>query len=189
MTTIYLAGGQKSQWQDAFINSKAAVEWIDPRTHGLTDEVAYTAWDLAGIRRSRHLIAYLDEANPSGYGMSLEVGYACALGIPVWYVCEDKTARQRFFGMVRSVSNRVFDSLSDAVSAAETEWPAAIDALLALVQPAVSEEAPPGYAESVEWWAKSLEATGQPETPGAMLREYAALLRRRALADEGVKPC
>lgn len=121
-TTIYLAGGQKSTWQDAFINSECEVDWVDPRTHGLIHEKDYTAWDLAGIRRSQHLIAYLDEANPSGFGMSLEIGFAHALGIPVWYVCEERTGRQRYFGMVRAVSERLFDSLADAVIAAEGMW-------------------------------------------------------------------
>ena len=125
MTTIYLAGGQKSTWQDAFIASEAKVEWVDPRSHGLTNEKDYTAWDLAGIRRSQHLIAYLDTANPSGFGLSLEVGYAHALGIPVWYVCEDNTGRQKYFGMVRAVSERVFDSLASAIVAAESKWLAA----------------------------------------------------------------
>lgn len=115
--TIYLAGGMKSSWQDVAIQALPPVEFVDPRKHGLVTEAEYTAWDLAGIRRSDLVLAFMDTDNPSGFGLSLEVGYAHALGIPVWYVCEDLTPRQRFFGMVRAVAARQFDSLQAAVKA------------------------------------------------------------------------
>lgn len=116
---IYLAGGMKSKWQDKIIEASGNswFEVIDPRSHGLKDEKEYTAWDLDGIARSVTVVAYMDSDNPSGYGLSLEVGYAIGLGIPVWYVCEDTTDRQRFFGMVRSVAHRNFNSLADCIEA------------------------------------------------------------------------
>lgn len=118
MKTIYLAGGMKSSWQDTAIRALLDVAFVDPRTHGLIHEADYTAWDLAGIRRSDMVLAYMDSANPSGYGLCLEVGYAHALGIPVWYVCEDdRTERQKSFGMVRACSARVFNDLQDALAA------------------------------------------------------------------------
>ena len=121
--TIYLAGGMKSQWQDRVV--RAAPEHLvikDPRSHGLSDEKSYTAWDLAAIRESCLVVAFMDAENPSGFGLSLEVGYAHALGIPVWYVCEDTTDRQRFFGMVRAVSERVFESLDAAIDALQDQF-------------------------------------------------------------------
>jgi nucleoside 2-deoxyribosyltransferase len=113
MITIYLSGGMKGSWQDQLLTLPVVV--IDPRTRGLTEERDYTEWDLAGIRASDLVIAYMDSDNPSGFGLSLEVGYARALDIPIWYVCEDTTSRQRFFGMVRACSSRVFNSLTVAV--------------------------------------------------------------------------
>ena len=111
---IYLAGGMKSKWQDKVIAACPQHEFIDPRNHGLVDENEYTDWDLAGIRKSDLVLAYMDTDNPSGYGLCLEVGYAKALNIPVWYVCEDTSGRQKYFGMVRACAKRMPFSLDDA---------------------------------------------------------------------------
>ena len=113
---VYLAGGMKSQWQDKVIQSCQKHQFIDPRTHGLTDEREYTRWDLAGIVHSDLVLAYMDTENPSGYGLCLEVGYAYAMDVPVLYVCEDTQDRQRYFGMVRACSSRVFTSLNEAIA-------------------------------------------------------------------------
>ena len=112
---IYLAGGMKSNWQDKVMTACHSHEFIDPRKHGLTSEKKYTDWDLSGVRASDLIIAYMDSENPSGYGLSLEVGYAHAYHKPIWYVCEDKTDRQRYFGMVRACSTKLFDSLESAI--------------------------------------------------------------------------
>jgi hypothetical protein len=114
---IYLAGGMKSGWQDRVIDALPHCVFIDPRTHGLRDEKSYAAWDLDGVWRSRLVLAYMDTDNPSGFGLNLEVGYATGIGRDVWYVCEDTSPRQRYFGMVRACASRCFDSLDDAIAA------------------------------------------------------------------------
>ncbi len=118
---IYLAGGMKSQWQDRVISALPQYSFVDPRGHGLSEEKAYTEWDLRGIRDSQIVLAYMDSANPSGFGLSLEVGYAKALGRTIFYVCEDDTPRQKYFGMVRACATRVFTSLDDAIEALNAE--------------------------------------------------------------------
>lgn len=117
MLMIYLAGGMKSNWQSRVTHGAPQFGYKDPRSHGLTEEKDYTEWDLRAIRDSQIVLAYMDSDNPSGYGLSLEVGYAKAIGREVWYVCEDTTARQRYFGMVRACSDRQFDSLDAAINA------------------------------------------------------------------------
>lgn len=112
---VYLAGGMKSRWQDDVIAEFPGVEFIDPRSHGLKDEREYTKWDLDGIRRSDVVFAYMDTDNPSGFGLSLEVGYAHGLGKPVIYVCEDTSERQKYFGMVRSVAFEVCTSIAQGL--------------------------------------------------------------------------
>jgi nucleoside 2-deoxyribosyltransferase len=114
---IYLAGGMKSNWQDEVIAALPAVTFRDPRSHGLTDEKSYTEWDLKAIRDCDVVLAYMDTFNPSGFGMSLEVGYAHALGRIIFYVCEDETPRQKYFGMVRACATKCFDSLERAIEA------------------------------------------------------------------------
>lgn len=116
---IYLAGGMKSDWQDRVIAAcpPPMFYFRDPRTHGLTDEKDYTKWDLAAIMDCHVVLAYMDSANPSGFGLSLEVGYAKALGRTIFYVCEDTTERQKYFGMVRACADQVLGSLDDAIKA------------------------------------------------------------------------
>ena len=114
---VYLAGGMKSDWQDRVIAACPHLAFRDPRTHGLTDETEYTEWDLRGIRDSQIVLAYMDAGNPSGFGLSLEVGYARALGRTIFYVNEDAPERQRRFGMVRACADQVFDSLDAAIEA------------------------------------------------------------------------
>ncbi len=102
---IYLAGGQKSTPLRESILAEllaAGYEVLDPASHGLVDEQAYTAWDLDAIKRSDAVVAFMEPCNPSGYGMSLEIGYAKGIGRPVFFI--DAMAddpRRRYFGMVR----------------------------------------------------------------------------------------
>jgi nucleoside 2-deoxyribosyltransferase len=117
LRAVYLAGGMKTGWQDRVIAACPAIVFRDPRSHGLADEKAYTEWDLRAIRDSHLVLAYMDTDNPSGFGLSLEVGYAHALGREVWFVCEDENPRQRYFGMVRAVASRRFTSLDAAIAA------------------------------------------------------------------------
>jgi nucleoside 2-deoxyribosyltransferase len=119
---IYLAGGMKTGWQDRVMRV-VGHEYLDPRSHGLKDERDYTAWDLAAISDSDLVLAYMDTSNPSGFGLSLEVGYAAALLTPIWYVCEDTSDRQRYFGMVRACAIRRFDSLDAAIDALDDSEP------------------------------------------------------------------
>jgi len=121
---VYLAGGMHSDWRARVIEACPAYAFRDPSSHGLTDEEAYTEWDLRAIRDSQIVLAYIDSANPSGYGMSVEVGYARGLGRDIYYVCEDDTERQKYFGMVRSCANVTFTSLQDAINALNGMVPA-----------------------------------------------------------------
>lgn len=117
---IYLAGGMKTAWQDRVINEfkeDKDLFFFDPRSHGLTKEEDYTKWDLDAIKESDLVFAYMDWNNPSGYGLSLEVGFAFALNKTIWYICEDDLeSRQKYFGMVRACANHHYDSLQQAIN-------------------------------------------------------------------------
>jgi nucleoside 2-deoxyribosyltransferase len=119
---VYLAGGMKSGWQDRVIAAHPEMRFLDPRSHGLTTEEEYTEWDLQAIRLSDVVLAYMDTGNPSGFGLSLEVGYANALGKRILYVCEDASPRQKYFGMVRACSDRVLASLDEAIALLGGVW-------------------------------------------------------------------
>ncbi|KAB1065608.1 nucleoside 2-deoxyribosyltransferase domain-containing protein [Salibacter halophilus] len=122
--TIYLAGGFRSNWQNQVIE-KLGEKFVfyDPRKHGLADEVSYTVWDLHHIKHSSILLAYMEATNPSGYGLSLEVGYAKALFKTVILVDERSITDKKFsryFGMIRVTADITFNSLNEALEYLES---------------------------------------------------------------------
>lgn len=99
----------RSGWQDQFAALlPQTVELIDPRSHGLADPAAYTAWDLTGVRAADMVVVYMHQGNPSGFGLSIEAGYAHALGKPIIFVDQcGADPRSRYFDMLRAISTVV----------------------------------------------------------------------------------
>lgn len=119
MKTVYLSGGHYSGWQKDVIKEANGFEYKDPSKNDLTDPRLYTEWDLEAIHSSDIVFAYFEDANPAGYGLSLEVGYAAALGKHIIFV--DEKSHQspdvgRYLKIVQETSNVVFDSLNDGIS-------------------------------------------------------------------------
>lgn len=84
---VYLAGGFKSGWQKSV---KTHHQLLDP---SLKDETEWTMqkigdWDKDAIRESDIVFAYMERTNPSGFGLSCEIGFAYALGKTVILVLE-----------------------------------------------------------------------------------------------------
>ena len=115
---IYLAGDMRSGWQDKLIALlPEGVEAIDPRKHGLADPAEYTTWDLAGVRRADAVVVFMDPANPSGFGLSIECGYGFALDKRIIFVDQMGVDwRSRYFDMLRQVST-VVRTFEEAVAA------------------------------------------------------------------------
>ena len=99
---IYLAGGMHGNWRAEVKALSDAVTWIDPCDHNLKNEWEYTLWDLQAIKDCDLVFAYLEENNPGGEGMNLEIGFAHGLGIYVILVDEKW---HRYGGMARSVAS------------------------------------------------------------------------------------
>ncbi len=110
---IYLAGGMKSGWQDKVIAAAPANAYFDPRKHGLVTPSLYTQWDTDAIQRSDLVIAVMEKDNPSGFGLSFEVGYVYSLSIPVWFVMSAADERYKYFGMVGAASDHIFGSMAE----------------------------------------------------------------------------
>lgn len=117
---VYLAGGFRSNWQKKVItNCDNAFIFFNPREHGLEKAVSmYTTWDLHHVKQSDILFGFMEKDNPSGYGLSLEVGYAKALSKTIILIDEksknDKTF-ERYFDIVRESSNIVLDSFEEGI--------------------------------------------------------------------------
>lgn len=120
MTTkfrIYAAGDMKSDWQDRLRKILPPEVFIfDPRTNNSTDPAVYTKWGLDAVKDSNLVVALMGPHNPSGFGMSLECGYAHALGRPIIFIDEmAKDWRGKYFDMLRVISTVVF-SVEDAAA-------------------------------------------------------------------------
>ena len=117
---IYLAGGMQSGWQDQVMRAVEADghQWLDPRKHGREDPREYTAWDLNAIEHCDWVFAYFEESNPSGFGLTLEIGYAKGLGKRVIF-CDEKSEtsplHMKHLRIVEHASDVYFTYLDDAI--------------------------------------------------------------------------
>jgi nucleoside 2-deoxyribosyltransferase len=124
---IYLAGGFKSGWQNTVFRELSDFEVLDPSTHNIEDPAAYTEWDLRAVRECDVILANMEESNPGGYALALEVGYAKALGKRIVFVDQiHDPIRKRYFEMIRQTSDRVFSTLADALAFISLEDGAAV---------------------------------------------------------------
>ena len=87
MSKVYLAGGFKSKWQNRVITWH---DVIDPSKKDESDMSTKDIgeWDKQAIQNSDMIFAYMERTNPSGFGLSCELGYAHALGKTVVLVLE-----------------------------------------------------------------------------------------------------
>lgn len=105
---VYLAGGFRTRWQDK-IKYKFADKFIflDPLTHNLIEGKEYTCWDTFFIKKCDLLFAYMERSNPSGYGLTYEIGYARALQKTIILVDEKSDSDENFKKYFQIVSNSV----------------------------------------------------------------------------------
>lgn len=116
---VYLAGSLESDWQDLVISTLAKFDFYDPRAHRLQDKKQYTMWDFHYIRQCQILFAYMGKDNPSGYGLSVELGYAKGMGKTIILVDERSLVDEKFseyFAIVREAADIVFDSLQEGIT-------------------------------------------------------------------------
>ncbi len=116
---VYLAGGMNSNWQTKVIEHFSDhFIFYNPIDHRLSRSKEYTIWDLFYIKKSDLVFAYMEKDNNSGYGLTLEVGYAKALGKTTILVDERSVSDKSFaekFKMVRDSTEAVYDSLQQGL--------------------------------------------------------------------------
>ncbi len=116
---VFLSGGFKSNWQlkvmeelgDKFI-------FFNPREHGLEHSDFYTTWDIHFVKECDILFAYMESSNPSGYGLSFELGVAYALNKTIILI-DEKSGNDkqfdRYFRILHRPSGVVLSNLSDGI--------------------------------------------------------------------------
>lgn len=108
---IYLSGGMRSNWQDIVRESLPGHIFLDPRKNETDNPKEYTLLDLVHIQKSDLVLAYLAPDNPSGYGLSLEIGFARGIGKPVIFVSDHR----KYVQIVEEVANIVYEALDEAI--------------------------------------------------------------------------
>ena len=115
MEKVYLAGTLNTSWQSKIIDRlKDKFIFYNPQDHNLGESHMYTVWDLHFLQKSDIVFAYLNKENPSGYGLTLEIGFAKALNKTIILVDEkslNDSSFEKNFRIVRESSSIVFDSL------------------------------------------------------------------------------
>ena len=116
---VYLAGSLNSDWQSQIIN-RFGNDFIfyNPKDHELNNSIEYTVWDLFYVKKADILFAFMEKDNPSGFGLTLEVGYAKAMGLTIILVDEKSNIDLAFkenFKIVRSTATVVYNSLEDGM--------------------------------------------------------------------------
>jgi hypothetical protein len=116
---VYLAGGMNSNWQAKVIEHFGEqFIFYNPVDHCLNKSKEYTAWDLFYVSKADLVFAFMEETNLSGYGLTLEIGYAKGLGKNIILIDEksklDKAFGERF-KIVRDSSTIVYDSLQQGI--------------------------------------------------------------------------
>jgi nucleoside 2-deoxyribosyltransferase len=116
---VFLSGGFKSNWQAKVIEKcENNFTLYNPRTHGLPDSRKYTAWDIHHIKKSDIVFAYMENSNPSGYGLTFEVGMAYALNKTIILVDEKSPNDdwfKKYFELVRISSNIILGNLDEGI--------------------------------------------------------------------------
>jgi len=121
---IYLSGGLNSNWQESILQDlEEEFIFYNPRNHGLNEAKLYTTWDLYHIKIADIVFAYMESDNPSGYGLTLEIGYAAALNKTIILVDVRSGQDESFadkFRIVRESASVVFDDLEKAINYLKT---------------------------------------------------------------------
>lgn len=116
---IYLAGGW-GKFRDIVIRDTNA-DWQNPET--MTNRENWFELETDAIKNCDGMIAWFEKGNPSGFGMTYEMGMAFSLNIPYILICEDEEMLKYKFSMQSLGSERTFSSWEDAlVYINNTNW-------------------------------------------------------------------
>jgi nucleoside 2-deoxyribosyltransferase len=116
---VFLSGGFKSNWQSTIINEcKDDFVFFNPKGHNIKEPQLYTTWDVHFVKECDILFAYMEETNPSGYGLTFEIGIAYALNKTIILIDEKSKENEEFcrnFQMILNSANVVFNSLDEGI--------------------------------------------------------------------------
>lgn len=116
---IFLSGGFRSNWQENVINQFGdKFIFFNPREHGLKDPEFYTVWDIHFVKECDIFFAFMENTNPSGYGLAFELGLAYGLNKTIILIDERSDVDadfSRYFKIVHKPSGVVLNKLEDGI--------------------------------------------------------------------------
>mgnify|MGYP001451903593 CR=1 FL=1 len=116
---VYLSGGFSTNWQEQIISRlKDKFIFFNPRTHSLEHSDFYTTWDIHFIKNCDIFFAFMESSNPSGYGLSFELGIAYALNKTIILIDERSGTDSKFanyFKIMHRPSGVVLNKLEDGI--------------------------------------------------------------------------
>lgn len=124
MTTVYLAGGFKTDWANDVIVNCPSIKFINPKDKEYKngerismDVQEYGLWDIHYIRQCEIVFVYVQNNNPSCIGLSCEAGYAKGLGKTVISVIEpnNQYIKDSYLSFIGVVSDIVFTDIEHAI--------------------------------------------------------------------------
>lgn len=117
---VFLSGGFRSNWQANVIAELGdKFTFFNPREHGLDHSDSYTLWDIHFIRQCDIFFAYMEATNPSGYGLSFELGVAYGLNKTIILIDERSSKDDQFakyFKIMHKPSGVVLQGLSEGIN-------------------------------------------------------------------------
>lgn len=119
MNKVYLAGGLRSNWQQKVIDSVKAT-FFNPRQKEVDQPMTlqeYGTWDLHHVKKADLVFAYMEKDNPSGIGLSVEIGYAKGLGKTVVLCLEPNNEHKKdsYLSFLKKAADIVFEDFDKAV--------------------------------------------------------------------------
>lgn len=116
---VYLSGGFKSDWQSKVIKAVGdSCIFFNPRSHKLETHREYWAWDIHFVKECDIVFAYMEADNPSGFGLTLEIGLAFGLNKTIILIDEKSNIDsdfKRYFQIVENCVTIKLNSLSAGV--------------------------------------------------------------------------
>ena len=116
---IFLSGGFKSNWQSVIIEEfNDDFIFFNPKEHGLDNPDQYVTWDVHFVKECDIFFAYIEETNPSGYGLAFELGLAYGLNKTIILVDEKSPKEDNFdkyFKITHRPASIVFNNFQDGI--------------------------------------------------------------------------
>jgi nucleoside 2-deoxyribosyltransferase len=117
---VYLSGGFKSNWQEKVIGALGNnCTFFNPRAHQLESDKEYWVWDMHFVKECDLIFAYMESDNPSGFGLTFEIGLAYALNKTIILIDEKSNIDkdfERYFKIVSNSTRILYNNLDEGIN-------------------------------------------------------------------------